>query len=94
MFLYSGKSVCNRANVVVLGQSGCVQVNLLYLGKSGCILSKVHVFGKVVLLGQKLLSSGKRFAVAVGPQPRGEKYLEVSFLEYILEGNFWTKKCL
>ena len=31
-------------------------------------------------------------AVAVGRQPRGEKYLQVSFLEYILEGNFWTIK--
>ena len=32
--------------------------------------------------------------VAVGPQPRGEKYLKVSFLEHILEGNFWKKKCI
>ena len=33
-------------------------------------------------------------AVAVGPKPRGKKFLEVSFLEYNLEGNFWTKKFL
>ena len=31
------------------------------------------------------------FVVAVGPQPRGEKYLKVCFLEFILEGNFAQK---
>ena len=52
MWLYSGKSCCNRAKVVVMGQ------NWLYLDKSGCIRAKVVVIGqnwyklgKVVIIG-------------------------------------------
>ena len=46
------ESGCNWAKVVVFGQSGCVRKRLLY----SC---KVVVFGKVVLIGQKWLLSGK-----------------------------------
>ena len=42
--MYSGKSGCNRAKVVVIGQnwlysgnSGCIRVKWLQSGKCGCI---------------------------------------------------------
>ena len=39
-WLYSGKSGCIRANVVVLGQSGCIRAKVVFLGKSGCTWAK------------------------------------------------------
>ena len=56
--LYSGKSFCIRATVLVFGQIGCIRTKwlytgkvvvigqkLLYLGKNGCMRAKVVVFG-------------------------------------------------
>ena len=54
--LYSGKSGCIRAKVVVVGQSGCIWAELEYSGKPDCIRAKVVVFsGKVIVIGQKFL---------------------------------------
>ena len=54
--LYSGKSCCIRAEVVVVGQSGCIWAELEYSGKPGCIRAKVVVFlGKVIVIGKKFL---------------------------------------
>ena len=54
--LYSGKSGCIRAKVVVVGQSGCILAELEHSGKPGCIRAKVVVFsGKVIVYGQKFL---------------------------------------
>ena len=53
--LYSFKSGCIRATVVVFGQkwsysgkSGCIRTKLLYLCKSGCIRAKMVVFGQTL----------------------------------------------
>ena len=51
--LYSGKSDCIQAKVVLLGQSDV-------FGQSGCIRGKVVLIGaRVVVFGQKWLYSGK-----------------------------------
>ena len=56
--LYSGKSVCIRARVVVFQQSGYIRIKWLYSGKlvilgQMCSYSgKYVVFGKVVVFGQ------------------------------------------
>ena len=58
--LYSGKTCCSRAKVLLFGQKW------FYSGKSGSIRAKVAVFGqnaciraKVVVFVQKWLYSGK-----------------------------------
>ena len=33
--MYSGKSGCIRANLVVVGQGGCIRKKCFYSGKSG-----------------------------------------------------------
>ena len=45
-WLYSGKSCCFWAKVVVLRHSG-------FKLESGCILAKVFVFGRMVVFGQR-----------------------------------------
>ena len=59
-WLYSCKSGCIQAKVVVFGQSGCIRAKWLYSGKSDCIMARVDVLGrsgfnraKVVVFGQK-----------------------------------------
>ena len=54
--MYSGKSGCNPAKVVVFGLSGCIWARvvvfgqkILYSGRSGCILAKWLFSGKVVV---------------------------------------------
>ena len=50
--LYSGKSCCIRAKVVVFGQSGCIQesccigTKVIVIVQSGSIREKVVVFGQ------------------------------------------------
>ena len=43
--LYSCKSACFLAKVVVLGQSGCIRAKWFYFGKNYCIQAKVVVLG-------------------------------------------------
>ena len=57
--LYSGESGCIQAKVVVFGQSGCNPAKVVVFGQSGCIPAKVVDIRKDVVLGQKLLYSGK-----------------------------------
>ena len=45
-WLYSGKSGCIRAKMVVFGQGGCIRAKWLYLKKSGCVRVKEVVFGQ------------------------------------------------
>ena len=52
-WLYSDKSGCIRAKVVVFGQK------LLYSGRGGAISSNLSYTGKVVVFGQNWLYSGK-----------------------------------
>ena len=61
-WLFSCKSGCIRAKVVIFGQDGCTRVKWLYSGKSCCVRPKLFVFGqsgcicaKVVVFGKKLL---------------------------------------
>ena len=51
-WLYSGKSGCTLAKVVVFGQSDCIPANWLFS-------VKVVVFGKMIVFWQKWLYSGK-----------------------------------
>ena len=44
--LYSGKSGCIWAKVVIFVQSSCNRADFVVCGQSGCILAKVVVFGK------------------------------------------------
>ena len=43
--LFSGKSGCIRATMVVLGQSGCIRAKVVVFEQCGCIRAKVVVFG-------------------------------------------------
>ena len=78
--MYSGKTGCIRAKVVVFGQkwlySGIVIVigqNWLYSGKSGCNRVKWLHSGKVVVFGQKCLYSGKSVSIYAKIAVVGEK---------------------
>ena len=51
--LYSGKSSCFLAKVVLICQGGSIRAKLVVFGQK-CLTS-----GKVVVYGQKLLFSGK-----------------------------------
>ena len=45
--LYSGKSGCNRAKVVVFRQSWYIRSKTVVFGQSGCIRSKVVVIVQI-----------------------------------------------
>ena len=51
--MYTGKSGCIQAKVVILGKVVVFGQKWMYSGKSGCFREKVFVFG------QKCLYSGK-----------------------------------
>ena len=56
MWLFSGKSYCNREKVVVFGRFGCIPAKWLCSGKVVVFGQKVVVFGqKVVVFGQKVV---------------------------------------
>ena len=44
--MYSGKSGCIRAKLVVFGQCGVIWAKWLYSGKSACIRTEMVIFGK------------------------------------------------
>ena len=70
-WLYSGKSGCNRAKVVVIRlgccirESGWIRAKVVVFGQSSCVRKEVVVFSggcirsKVVLFGQKWCYLGK-----------------------------------
>ena len=53
--LYSVKSGCIFAKVVVFGESGCIREKCLYSGKRGYNWAKWLYSGKVVVFVQKLM---------------------------------------
>ena len=72
MWLYSDKSCCIQAKVVVFGKFGCIPAKWFYLGKvvvfwqkwlysgkTGCVPAKWMYSGKVVVFGSKCLYPGK-----------------------------------
>ena len=42
--MYSGKSGCIRAKVILFGQKGCIRAKIVVVGQSGCIRAKVVLF--------------------------------------------------
>ena len=59
-WLYSGKSGCVRAKVVVFVQSACIRAKWLYSGKVFVFRQGGCIWAKVVVFGEKQLSSAKR----------------------------------
>ena len=47
--MYSGKSGCVRAEMVVIEESDCIRVKLVVFGQSGCIRKIWLYSGKVVV---------------------------------------------
>ena len=62
MWLFSGKSGCIRAKVVVFVQRGCFRTKWLY-SESGCIPAKVVVLGQSDCIRANWLNSGNGFAL-------------------------------
>ena len=63
MWLYSCKSVCIRAGVVVFGQNWLYYGKMLYSGKIGCNWQKCSFSGKVAVFGMKWFYSGKSCSI-------------------------------
>ena len=59
IWLYSGKKIFDRANVVVIGQSGRFRAEVVVFGQSGCIWAKRFHSGKVVVFRLNCCKLGK-----------------------------------